>query len=285
MCIRDSTSLIHSTRFIDYLRVDDFKRTDAMIEYVRQDGGVFRTLPITGNSFYNRNYLPLFGIETANGFYDNRIRYFDYLSGEGFRNLFEPNIMRMANVKYVLTSQMVQHPLLRLDRDLGGAFVYRNVGFLPRAYMVHNAVVAEDDSAALRVMASADFDPAAAIVLHDGEAFRGDSTVADETVTIVENRLDRIRLSADVKSPGYLFYSGNYLPSWQAYVDGRRTPVVRCNIAMRAVYLEPGRHDVEMRYVSKWFNTGALICLVSCGIVALGVAVGLRERKVKRGDA
>jgi hypothetical protein len=241
------TSLSHSLRFIDYIGVGEFQRMDPMIEYISEDDDTFRTLPVTGSSFYNRNYLPLFGLETANGFYDNRIRYYDTLSGEGFQNLFHTNIMGITNIKYILTGQRVEHPGLALRRDFGQAFVYENRGFLPRAFLVHNAVVVPDDSAAVDIMMQPDFDPSGTIVLHSGEPL--------------------------------LFYSGNYLPYWKAYVDGGEVPVVRCDVAMRAVYLDPGDHTIEMRYVSRWYRTGAVVCLISCLFVGLSVLVGLKLGK------
>jgi hypothetical protein len=270
------TSLLHSTRFITYISVDDFRRTDPMIEFLKEDKGVFRTLPLTGSNFYDRNYLPMFGIETANGFYDNRVRYYDDLSGEGFRNLFDAGIMSLTNIKYVLTTQRVDHPSLSLRRDLGQAFVYENRDFLPRSFLVHRAVVAESDSAALAILKTPDFDPATTVVLHDGKAISGDSTVSGERVTIEDRGPDRVVLRATVMQSGYIYYSGNYLPHWKAYVDGAEVPVVRCNVSMRAVYVEPGEHTIRMEYASPWYRVGTYICLVSCLLVGLTVLVSVK---------
>jgi hypothetical protein len=265
-----TTSVPDSLRFVQYINVGDFMRSDPVIEHVKQDRGIYRVLPMTGTA-YDRNYLPMFGLETANGFYDNRIRYYDMLTGEGFRNLLNPNVMRIANVKYVLTFQPVNHPLLGLDKDLGKAFVYRNLEFLPRAYLVHHAEVMESDSAALAVIKSAAFDPAAQTILASGTAIDGGPPGEDETVSISDYGPDRVRLKARADIPGYLCYSGNWLPSWSAYVDGSKTEVLRCNIAMRAIPLDPGEHVVEMRFESRWFRIGTYLCLISCAFVALSV--------------
>jgi hypothetical protein len=280
-----ATSLPHSLKFIDYIRLGDFQRSDPMIEFVKQDGGIFRTLPITGSSFYNRNYLPMFGIETANGFYDNRIRYYDDLSGEGFGNLFDSGIMGITNIKYVLATQRIEHPSLGLERDLGQAFVYRNRDFLPRSFLVHRAVVAESDSAALAAVKAPGFDPATTVVLHDGSPLFGDSVAAGESVIIERDGPDEVLLRAKVEKPGYIFYSGNYLPYWKAYVDGAEVPVVRCNVSMRAVYVEPGDHTIEMKYVSPYYRIGAYICLVSCLLVGITVFISLKVGKGRSRDA
>jgi len=268
------TALPHSLRFVEYMRVSDFMRSDPMIEHLRQDRGVYRVLPLTG-TIYDRNYLPMFGLETANGFYDNRIRYYDTLAGEGFGNLFNPNVMRVANIKYVLATQRVEHPLLDLERDMGKAFIYRNREFLPRAYIVHRATVAQTDSAALAVMKTSGFDPAAEVILASGVPLEGGPPGENERVTIDDYDLGRVRLRARSEAPGYLCYSGNWLPYWSAYVDGVKTEVLRCNVAMRAIPIDTGEHTVELGYESRWFTIGAYLCLASCAFVALSVVVCL----------
>ena len=264
------TSLPHSLRFVEYIKVSDFMRSDPMIEHVKQDRDIYRVLPLTG-TMYDRNYLPMFGLETANGFYDNRIRYYDTLAGEGFRNILNANIMKVSNVKYVLAFQRVNHPLLELDRDMGRAFVYRNREFLPRAYIVHRAAVVESDSAALAIIKTSGFDPASQAILASGTPLEGGPPGEAERVSIDDYDLGRVRLRARVEAPGYLCYSGNWLPYWSAYVDGNKTEVLRCNIAMRAIPLDAGEHTVEMRYEPRWFRIGTYLCLASCAFVALSV--------------
>lgn len=278
------TGLRHSTRFIEYIEVGDFVRKDPMIEYVNKDKGRFRVLPITGWSFYNRNYLPIFGIETANGFYDNRIRFYDTLIGENQANLLQPNIMRITNIKYVLTSERISHPMLEPRQDFGRAFVYENKGFLERAFIVHNALVVDDDVSALEIMKSSDFDPSTTIVLPSGEAMAGGGVLPAERATIESDDPNGVVIQARLESDGYLFYSGNYLPYWKAYVDGNETPVERCDISMRAVRLSRGEHRITMKYDSPWFRLGTYLCLGCCAVVGLLIAAGwwrARERKGK----
>jgi hypothetical protein len=228
--------------------------------------------------------MPIFGIQTANGFYDNRIRFFETLSGASQENLLNPNIMRITNVKYVLTSERVTHPMLVLERDFGKAFVYRNTGFLPRAFIVHDAVVAQNDSEALALIKDPDFDPSSTIVLAGGRPMSGEAA-GGEGVKIETYAPDRVLMRAKASSPGYLYFSDNYLPYWKARVDGKAVPVLRADVSMRAVYLEPGDHTVEMRFVSRWYQAGALLCLAACAVVVGSLVVSSRGRPRRRRDA
>lgn len=274
-----ATSLPHSLKFITY--VDDIPglrnwlTADPALRYVREDKDVFRALPLTGSSFYDRDYAPIFGIQTANGFYDNRSRFYETLVGARQENLTNPNVMRIANVKYVLTAGRVEHPLLAPAKTFGQISVYRNKGFLPRAFIVHNAVVAESDSAALEILKSPEFDPSTTIVLAGGEAMSGEART-DERVTIETYLPDRVVLRANASDRGYVFFSENHLPYWRAYVDGRPVPLERCNVAMRAIAIVPGEHVIEMRFSSKWYRVGVYVFLLSLSFVAASVAVCLK---------
>jgi uncharacterized membrane protein YfhO len=51
---------------------------------------------------------------------------------------------------------------------------------------------------------------------------------------------------------GLLVVSGLFYPGWQARLDGRPVPIVQANLALRAVAVPPGLHQVEWRYRPWW---------------------------------
>ena len=269
-----STSLPHSMKFVRCMDRRDFERRDPVINYLKEDRGIYRVLPLTGSRFYNTNFLPIFGIETSNGFYDNRIRYYDLLVGEGFRNLTTmPNVLRVTNTRYVILSQPIDHPLLTLRKQFGNIYLYENVACLPRCFIAHSAVIAETDSAALELLGSADFDVSNTVIITGAQPILCDSIPSGEQVEIVTYEPDHIVIRAVAKQPGYLVYSGNYLPYWKATVDGDTVPVIRCNISMVGIYLDPGSHVIELRYRSKWYDVGRWIFAVGCIGIILPVVV------------
>jgi uncharacterized membrane protein YfhO len=106
----------------------------------------------------------------------------------------------------------------------------------------------------------------------------------DESVEIQTYDPGRVVLKAKVESPGYLFFSENYLPYWKASVDGKPAPLLRCDVAMRAIPVEPGEHVVEMKYFSKWYAAGAVAFILTCLVVAASVAFEVRKRAGKGGE-
>lgn len=146
---------------------------------------------------------------------------------------------------------------------------------LPRAYAVGRAVPAVG-AEALRVLESPEFDPAAAVVVARDVPVREDpATDAFEgRVTRLELAPDRVRLEAELSGPGYVVLVDSWDPGWQATVDGRPAPVLRANVAFRAVPVPAGRHAIEQRYRPRSVTLGLLISLAS-----LAVALTLGRRR------
>lgn len=83
-------------------------------------------------------------------------------------------------------------------------------------------------------------------------------------------RPDRVRLEADLDAPGYVVLVDAYDPGWAATLDGAPTPLLRANIAFRAVRVPEGRHSIELTYrpravVVGLAVTGATALLLLCG--------------------
>ncbi|MGO9776107.1 MAG: hypothetical protein ACLPM3_05920 [Terracidiphilus sp.] len=55
-------------------------------------------------------------------------------------------------------------------------------------------------------------------------------------------------MQADVKTNAVLLYNDRISDGWSARVDGKPSPLLRCNYIMRGVFLPPGGHTVEFRF-------------------------------------
>jgi hypothetical protein len=146
------------------------------------------------------------------------------LHGEGFEDLQE--VARLPG--------LVVEPLriLRVPQPL------------PRTYVVGGARIA-DDAPSLHLIEDPSFDPTREIILPEGTPIPAPSTPTGAS-RIVEWKPDRVRIEADLVSPGYVVLVDTYDPSWRATVDGAPADILRANVAFRAVRLPAGRHLVEM---------------------------------------
>ena len=140
--------------------------------------------------------------------------------------------------------------------------VFKLENFMPRAFMVRNAVEVPSENV-LDFMMSDDFKPAKMVVFepqyrrfilaNDNEkGFEGSCLI-----THYDNEGIRIKTSAN--QAGYLVLSEIYYPGWEATVDGKKVPILRGNYLFRVVPLDRGTHEVQMNFVSWPFRIGAIV--------------------------
>jgi hypothetical protein len=137
---------------------------------------------------------------------------------------------------------------------------------LPRAYVVSGARVADGPSA-LATIADPAFDPAREVVLSEGSPTPISPTFSGAT-RILTLKPDGLRLAAELSEPGYLVLVDAHGPGWQATVDGEDVPVLRANLAFRAVRVGAGRHVIEQVYRPRSVTVGLLVSGATLALVA-----------------
>ncbi len=84
----------------------------------------------------------------------------------------------------------------------------------------------------------------------------------------------RMTLDVTLKTPGLVVLADIYYPGWRLEVDGRPTPILRVNRAMRGALVGSGPHRLVYRYrpTSAWLGLG----LSACALAAWGVLMTRR---------
>lgn len=162
------------------------------------------------------------------------------------------------NVKYLITQKGAspgEGYLLAFDGD-PRVDIYRTTA-LPRAFIVYRSQVVADHESAWAAIQAPGFDPASTVVVEGGKALEGDASEGRAVITSYS--LNEIGLEAEAASEGYLVLSEVYYPGWRAYVDGSEEPLLRANYAFRAVYLEPGSHEVRLVFAPTSWSVGLLV--------------------------
>jgi hypothetical protein len=147
----------------------------------------------------------------------------------------------------------------RLPSPFRGAIhVFDVPGSVPRTYVVPRARRAEGTAAVAAILAD-DFQIHDEVVLSLEPLAAPPRSIAAEppgavpaggtgSSRIVSWRPDFIRVEADAAADGHLVLVDTYDPDWRATVDGVAAPIVRANVAFRAVALTRGHHTVDFRY-------------------------------------
>jgi hypothetical protein len=165
---------------------------------------------------------------------------------------FRP-VHSMLGVKYVLAGNPVETPELVHRETLQGVYIYENLDALPLAYVVHRAEVMSEEEV-LEGLVSPDFSAADTVFLSEALTERqvealDKAPVKDHSrVQITQCASNRINILVNMEHAGILVLSNPAYPGWKALVDGQPRDIMRANYALQAVYLGPGRHQVEFVY-------------------------------------
>jgi hypothetical protein len=133
---------------------------------------------------------------------------------------------------------------------------------LSRAYAVGGVRVA-DGVPALAALVDPAFDPRREIVLPEGRAVTPPAGFLG-VVRIARESASSLRLEAELTADGYVVLVDGYDPGWRAWLDGRRVPLLRTNVAFRAVAVPAGRHAVEMAYRPPAALVGVAVSGLTC---------------------
>ena len=102
--------------------------------------------------------------------------------------------------------------------------------------------------------------------------------IPQDTVSLVSiTSYEPNRLTYDVSSDkgGVLVFSEIYYPGWEATVDGQPVELGRVDYILRALNIQPGKHQVELSFFPKSVNMTETIAYIAYVLLLLLVAGGL----------
>ena len=158
-------------------------------------------------------------------------------------------LWQLLNVRYVLTRQDSDGPGMERVYEEGEVKVYRMGDPLPRAWVVHDTLVSDDEQVFDHLNAD-DFDPKTTAVLpeeHAEFALSGGGQ-SDSSTRVVEARPGRLVVDVSSGSDGLLVVSQPFYPGWQAQVDGAQVPVARVDYLLQGVPVRAGDQRVALDY-------------------------------------
>lgn len=168
----------------------------------------------------------------------------------------------------------------------GDVKVYKVLDVLPRAFVAHQAMIADSDEQALSLLALPEFDLRQVILdkaLADLESRAVQSAAADEPEpdpVIKRYEPELIQLEATLSAPGYLVLTDAWYPGWQALVDGQPAEILQADVHFRAVYLDKGTHTIEFTFAPTSYRAGLWISLLMAAAWIIGLAWAVTHRAV-----
>ena len=185
-------------------------------------------------------------------------------------------VLNMLNTKYfIFPLQGGQTVPLQNPYAYGNAWLVDKIQYVANANEELDAVGRID----LRHEAVADEKFKAQL----GEAAEQDTA---SVVTITSYEPNRLTYDVNTGKGGVLVFSEIYYPGWTATVDGQPAELGRVNYNLRALNIQPGRHQVELAFFPKTVKTTETIAYVAYVVLIL-LVIGAalmewRRRKVKQ---
>lgn len=242
---------------IDFVKSDTiYNKNSALINYLKNDPSQFRIY--TPSNSLTQFEAAQASIEMINGIdplqYRDFVDYFQQASGikieeysvtlpplEGNQVSFEDQTavmdakkLGLLNVKYVITDFSMNLPDLPLVTTCGENYIYKNLDFLPRAW------------------------------IQEPEAQLGINSRVVENISMAA---DRITIQAS--GPGLLVISEVDYPGWKAKIDGKPAEILRVANLLQGVQIEGGAHIVEFYYFPIIIYVGMGISTAAWGMIML----------------
>lgn len=228
--------------------------------------GVFNLYGIEGyDPLYNRRYG-----ELVSSVEDGTVKELGRSSVVFPKNgLYAQKMLNLMGVKYIVHSigdgrngwaypfwkypDTYKEPVF----DDGTYQIYENAASYPRAFLVHDFTVIADGAKILSALFSDGTDLRNQVILEKDPPGAGPmpeqcQRSSSDLVSIDSYTPNEVTISVTATCPGILFLSDSYYPGWNAYVDTKKTEVLRANYTFRAVSVPEGTHTVRFSY-ENWY--------------------------------
>ncbi len=154
--------------------------------------------------------------------------------------------------------------------NANGVHIYRRHKIPPRVRVLFQAAVATNmDHAAELLNVHANHLGETVVIEDANPGFDCKRPGSRPKLEILVDRGNEVRIKVDMGlGRGYLLLADAYAPGWRAYLDGVETTIHPADVAMRAVAVPEGVHEVVFSYSPLWWWLGL-------SLAGLGVLVGI----------
>jgi hypothetical protein len=170
----------------------------------------------------------------------------------------------------------------------GATYLHRLLNPGPRAWVVHQVEIIPGDDQAVERLSDGQFAPRDTAILPEPLSTPLSGTVEPAGASTVRWEIRepaRLQLEVDTPADGLLVLGEVYYPGWRAYVDGKPAPMLRADLALRAVPVSAGQHRVEMVYRPWTVPVGIIIsALTLVGVFAASWVLVKREQRTSDGS-
>ena len=260
--------------------IDRYFQHDQITKILTDDSEKpFRVYP--AGALFSESRILAFGIESVGGYHPAKLKiYNDFL--QRTNNAGTLPLMRMLNVKYLLSPQPINFPGLiqirqgkmKTGRGNLPVTLYELDDFQPRAWFVENVEVHTGKNLPWGTFTAQSFDPGRTAFISQTDIGSNRSFTLG-SVTDIQYSLHELTVKTKSTAEGFLVISEVYYPlRWKAKIDGKEVKYFETNGVIRGLIVPPGNHEVKFVYDRSSFRKGitisTVVFLLCIGIIAFG---------------
>lgn len=266
---------------------------DGITRFLASRPGPFRIYP--AGRLFTENKFSIAGIESVGGYHAAKLGLYQELLART-ENLANLDVLRMLNVRYLLSPRPIDHPALKLVAS--GTFdlvsgqlpvdVYELSGTMPRAWFAPRAEAVESEAEAVdSVMQGRGGDGG---VFVENAPWQGTKRFATGELLSMQRSAESLAMKVRADGDALLVLSEVWYPAgWKLTVDGRPHETLKVDGVIRGVALSAGEHEVRFVYDRSRFQTGRTVStfalLLSLGLIVLGTVVGKGASKSSKSSS
>ncbi|MFC1550244.1 hypothetical protein ACFL46_03020 [Candidatus Neomarinimicrobiota bacterium] len=265
--------------------VDSYFRRDEVTQFLQEQDGQFRIYPLHN---FNDPRLQAFGIESVGGYHPVKLDiYNSFLVATG--NIGTEALMRMMNIKYLLSHQPINHSSFRLvfqgdlrtQTGFRETFIYELDKALPRAWFVNHVEILETIEEVWQSITSQDFNPLE-VAFIDQSIDQIDYALGE--ISEIQITPHKISFSTKNSGSGFLVLSEIHYPvRWKVYIDDQVTEIYKTNGVIRGIVIPAGEHEIEFCYDKSIFVTSKVISICAF-LIAFGMVLIPNLKRLKKNE-
>ncbi len=290
-----------NTRFIQVYPYHLVFPGNATVNYLneQQAEGKFRVFSFP-KTYDNNNFLAMHDIPQVFGYHGNQLKRYDkftnrsyiysYRNAEEFRDRFGDFCygpeFDLLNVKYMAAPFNLSDNKFEAVYNAQGVFLNENKQFLPRARLVYQYEVIEDNQKAMERIRDEGFNYRNSVTLDKEPGIEVPSdTLEYVRARITDDNINDFNVRVDSPHPGILVLSENYYPAWKTEVDGEETEILLAYGNFMAIPIAAGEHMVHVEFDSPIYDYSSMLTkftwLMYLGVIVYYILIARRRKESK----
>lgn len=243
-------------KIISFKKIDEVYNTPDFINETKKDKTIFRIFDKEGLylPFTSKNKIE--NITGVHSLYIKDYRDFVWAIGQHENKPYE-SFFQIKKIEYPIFLDLLNVKYLILNN-----LIHENKNFLPRAYIVPNAIVTSKDNV-LNKLREKNFDPKKQIILQKKPNVSLTNSSSFKKVSINHREPNKIKLKTNLEEPGFLVLSEIDYPGWKAFDNGEELEIYNADYILRSIYLSKGEHNISFVYDPSSYKVGKTISLLT----------------------